>query len=609
MKKVVSLIMITVLAAICCFNAFSASSIIIPDVLTVVGEENGGYLDYSFEDGHKNEFGIFESKSYLPKETLTEYESRGISNASLCTVSEKNESPFPESYDSRNLGLVTCAKKQGLSNNCWSFSAMSMLETDAIIKGIDEGDANYSEAHLAWFTLNSLTDDENDPTFGDGQINPAPFEKGGNWIIAAGALARWTGVANDYDYPFISNDFSSMGFYDESCRYDTGSGIIINSAEELKNIDDAKEWIMTHGSASFAYHYDSNYYNSSECTYYYNGEKALNHVITVVGWDDNFSAKKFGENAVPENNGAWLCKNSWGEGWGNQGFFWISYYDSSISQFAGISARAADDFLRNYTYNGTGWESYIEHSGNAGVSNVFTAKGSEILTAVSTYSMAPEQTVKIKIYNNLPENYQSPECGELACEFSTVMNRAGYHTIELENDVLLDEGALFSVVVEYVTSDTVYIPIESNGKGVNAYSCNEGESFVNLPDYNEGWLDVTDYGFQNVFVQAFTECNHVVDCEILEPLCVQSGRKTETCDICGRTVSDSFIPAMGHDFSEWSEYRHDFEHDCEVSTRSCLKCGYTETSTIFYVKNRVTIDALIQMIFERIIAAIRQIFG
>jgi C1A family cysteine protease len=45
------------------------------------------------------------------------------------------------------------------------------------------------------------------------------------------------------------------------------------------------------------------------------GEQLGGHAITLVGWDDQ--------------DQAWIVRNSWGEGWGEEGYFRIAYSDSS----------------------------------------------------------------------------------------------------------------------------------------------------------------------------------------------------------------------------------------------------------------------------------------
>ena len=63
--------------------------------------------------------------------------------------------------------------------------------------------------------------------------------------------------------------------------------------------------------------------------YVMNSSNAYNtdHGVSLVGWDDNYAKENFPESCRPENNGAYLALNSWGETWGSKGYFWISYED------------------------------------------------------------------------------------------------------------------------------------------------------------------------------------------------------------------------------------------------------------------------------------------
>ncbi len=516
---------------------------------------------------------------------------------------------LPSAYDSRDADCITAPKYQGYSGNCWAFSVASALESDAILQGIDDiATADYSEAHFSWFTARSMTDNVNDPNYGEGYNADSPYVSGGNWLMAAGSLARWNGMAEDNDYPFYPYEIEKMGNYSEDKRFDTGSGVIIRSAEEMLGSEDMKSWIMEHGSVTAAFYYDDPYFNESTSAYYCDSGATLNHQIVIIGWDDNYSTDNFNSAYVPEGNGAWLCKNSWSEYWGDGGYFWLSYYDTTTQYFAGFTAQSADTFDNNYTYNGSYYRSYLQANGSVKIANVFNPEGCERLSAISVYTVLPSQTVNFSVYTDIPDGYSRPSDGKFALSFTETFERSGYHTVFLPEKLFLNAESNFSVVAEYKTVNGVaYFPIEIDGQCEVTYKSNEKESFINLGSTDTQWKDTLSYGYNNVFIQAFTEKSHSFLTESVAADCTHAGSEKTYCEVCGLVVNEFSIPASGHSFGEWSGYKQGEMERNRVNERICSGCGLSEKMS-FTVGRVINIDDLICMIFERIFDYLRLIF-
>lgn len=517
-----------------------------------------GYTDYRFVDKNGNPVKEQNREDFLPSDNEVDF-----------------FSILPERYDSRENECITEVKYQGDSGNCWAFSTLSSLETDSIIQGFDTVEnADYSEAHLAWFGGRSMTDNTEDPTYGDGINYDSPFLIGGNWLTVTGPLARWNGAANETDYPFFVEDLSLMTGYPEEKRYDTSSGVVINSSELMLDMDDTKQWIMDHGSITAAFYFDEPYYNSSTAAYYINQGGSINHQITIVGWDDNYSSENFNALINPGNNGAWICKNSWSENWGDNGYFYISYYDESITYFAGFTSKEINENSNNYTYNGVSHGAYFDNSSPIQTANVFTAKGCEKLTSISIYTLTEASDVTIYIYKDIRKNYYCPNQGTLALSMNTFIPREGYHTIELTEDVQLSPGSIFSVVVECVSQSGVsYIPFEYNYSGIK-FGANKGESFVNIGRNATTWIDNTQRGWGNLYIQAFTEDCHSYVTERTESTCKTAGGERTVCEGCGYVANETVFAIGEHSYSDWSEYEHDANGN-SVSKKICSGCGDT----------------------------------
>lgn len=259
----------------------------------------------------------------------------------------------------------------------------------------------------------------------------------------------------------------------------------------------------------------------------------------LAGWDDNYSRENFNEGCRPKNNGAWLIRNSWGTDWGDDGYFWLSYEDKTIDYGCFYNMEEKDNYARNYQYDTIGWcysLGLADEDGNpsadnsAYMSNIFTAEETEQLEAVSFYTTDAGTSYEISVYTDLADPDDPTSGTKSSVNQSGQEPYAGYHTIELDEPVLLTEGKKFSVVVkltnpEYpspIPAELCLMPIE---KKEPEYMGNGGESFVSLD--GSDWADAAgllevdeEYGnstyITNVCVKAFTNPVSTVNFSVME---------------------------------------------------------------------------------------------
>lgn len=511
---------------------------------------------------------IIISPDGLPEKSYTPT----YSSIGQITLMSEDEA-LPSSFDARDYGWVTPLKRQEWGT-CWSYAKISILETYNISQGFDDINADYSEAHLAWFG-NTKSTDVNNPTYGDGvtvNFNPDDYfiaeypnaDKMGAYTIGAthstaiGALARWSGIANEADFP----PESEGPIIDETYRYNTDSGFVIKSAEWLNNITDVKNWVSNFGSASISFSYGNMHadFNGPDITwtYEYDYNRTSLHEVAIIGWDDYFPMREkysyyeteWGRpDFMPPADGAWLCKDS------NNDYLWISYYDASIIEIVGYTAQPSDTYRENYTYNGTGTQVYGTLQGPASVSNVFKTDEHEILSAVSTYTVEENQNLNIKIYTDINSNYTDPTQGTLALNYPIIVPKKGYHTIELPQDIKLNPNTYFSVVIEYeATNGVTRIPIEYDYdfgyENANfTYSSNKGESFIYVSS-RSAWFYSEEQGAKNVFVQAFTNCDHQPETTTVSASCKEAGYSETKCTQCKEILESTVIPKLEHSY-QW----------------------------------------------------------
>ena len=439
-------------------------------------------------------------------------------------VSADRAVSYPSSYKTANLPAI---RNQGGYGVCWAFSTISLLEINLLKNKLVSDDIDLSEFHLVNFTYNNVTD----PLGGSAgdtttflRSSNSVTQNGGDIRMAFNSLMDWEGAVDETLVPYtaeVAGTINTTGLSDDLARKNTKIHLQNYYKVNMTNQTDVKQAITDYGALSISYYAyggssSNKYYNSSTAGYYcYDSNTGTNHAVTVVGWDDNYSKDNFP--TEPEGDGAWIVRNSWGSYFGENGYFYLSYYDKStkVEGYA-VEAQTSDNYDNNYQYDGTGWFSYMGYSGYGGTNkyaNVFTAKANESkaenIEAVSfeDYSSAGCK-YNISIYTNLTD-VSDPESGTLECTQSGQTTFDGAYTIKLNNPVYVEDGTTFSVVVElisstnngpYMVSDTTY-----NGSWFNCESAAlENQSYIYRP-YDRSWVDYGKRENKNFRIKAYTD--------------------------------------------------------------------------------------------------------
>ena len=229
------------------------------------------------------------------------------------TVPETGSEDLPSYYKTD----TTEVRDQGSLNTCWAFSGLGTLEAYLSRKG--RGNYDFSEQHLSWWSTKAYNSD------GVGWLAPDLYY-GGYSMMSAGYLASWEGPKDELDIPYNSSIGSGLpsNMDDEPTLFGTTGIMYVNN-----DMYSLKSAIYNYGGIATSFNKGSDF-NDDRTAYYQSEETTAysGHAVTVIGWDDNYPAGNFAD--TPPGNGAWLAKNSWGPGSGDNGYLWISYYDRYI---------------------------------------------------------------------------------------------------------------------------------------------------------------------------------------------------------------------------------------------------------------------------------------
>ena len=435
-----------------------------------------------------------------------------VFNFLLCLVSPcVLAEDLPAKYDLRDVNgvnYVTPVKNQSRFGTCWAHASVSVAETSSILKG-GSPNVNLSEKALSWYEFQLQGSKDMLPEDYEGlnifrfditwEYDPSSriYSSGGGPFTPLSQMSTWLGCSTEEQVPYLNTEGTYLQLINGAMADPNGDWTlpysdIYDNAYHLQddeilysfNVDDSltPETFTTKAKELMLKYVAGPTYNDQTFSQYCPQYVPANHAVCIVGWDDDYPASNF--NTTPPGNGAWIFKNSWGPNDGDNGYFYLSYYDHSINSVSGFNVETEENgysYDKNYEYDfhnvkGDYSQDCFEKLNNEydlasidpeniKTANIFTATSDQTLRAVScTPNLHGTSQVTAQVYL-LNNGYTSPEDGTLVATVTESYENPGFYTMELPQPIPITQGTKFAVVQQMSFSNTQFENKESQLEG------------------------------------------------------------------------------------------------------------------------------------------------
>lgn len=404
-------------------------------------------------------------------------------NQAIAVDAAKDSKILPLQYDLRDRQRAPKIKNQGPFGTCWAFAALSAMESALL----PEEEWELSPDHM---------------TLQNGFVRRQA--EGGEYTMGMAYLAAWQGPVNEKDDPY-GDGVSEKGLKP------------VKHVQEIqlldgKDFEKIKESVFLYGGVQTAIYSalenanaNSPYYNSKTYAYCYAGAEKPNHEIMIIGWDDTFPKENF--NLEVEDDGAFLCQNSWGEEFGDQGVFYVSYYDVNIGSHGVIytGIEETDNYDQIYQSDLCGWVGQLGYNKESVYgANVYTARSAETLQAAGFYATGKETSYELYVVNHFENTDSLTQRVKVA---SGVLANPGFYTINFEKECQVEQGEKFAVVLQVTTPGSVHpLAIEYAADEMTAgVDLSDGQGYISSG--GKKWESAEDKQDCNLCLKVYTRNN------------------------------------------------------------------------------------------------------